>query len=178
MSSSFSAIDARNEATYAIYLNLHFNRTAYPSKTLRVVISELMYADPSAWRAVGITRAALECYVRAGRRRIRGVQRAHLTSRAGMVEHVLERHEPLSQADLFSYWRLADCTIIALTSENLTNSFGDWIPIDNPNALYFPPAAIGFRFRNAVEGELVKRLAAQYIDGGMALPPSGQVGNR
>lgn len=150
-----------DNVTYAVYLTLHAARTQYPSKTLRVVISELMYADPFAWRAVGITRAALDAYIQAGKKRIKGIQRAHLTDRKKMVDYVLDRDEPLSQQDLFSYWRETDRSVISLTGKNLKNSLGDWIPFDNKGAKYFPPADIGFKFRDAIEGRLVRQLAEQ-----------------
>ena len=150
-----------NDVTYAVYLTLHGAKTLYPPKTLRVVISELMYADPFAWRAVGITRAALDAYLQAGKKRIGGIQRAHLTDRKKMVDHVLDRDEPLSQEDLFLYWRETDRSVISLTSENLRNSLGNWIPFDNREAKYFPPAGIGFKFRDVIEGSLLRQLAEQ-----------------
>ena len=85
----------RAETTYQVYLCLHGARDAYPEKTLRVVISELMYSEIYAWRAVGITRAALDIYHRAGRNRVKGIERAHLTDRAVMVRHILYREAPL-----------------------------------------------------------------------------------
>lgn len=153
----------RDDATYAIYLSLHATQAAYPRKTLRVVLSELMYADPSAWRAVGITRAALAAYYRAGKKRLTGIQRAHLTDRKDMVEHILNREYPLSQHDLFSYWRNTDRSVIALTGENLSNALGEWIPFDNIDAKYFPPAPIGFKYRPAIEGDLVRVLWEQFM---------------
>ena len=152
----------RNEATYAIYLKLHTAQAAYPAKTIRVVLSELMYADPSAWRAVGITRAALDAYHQAGKKRITGIERAHLTDRKEMVEHILHRDEPLSQDALFSYWRKTDRSVIALKCENSKNSLGDWLPFDNADSGYFPPAAIGFKFRHAIEGDLVRSLRSKF----------------
>lgn len=149
----------RNSATYAIYLKLHATRHAYPAKTLRTVITELMYADPFAWRAVGITRAALNAYRQAGKNRLQGIERAHLTDRFKMIQHILDRDEPLSQEDLFSYWRKTDQVVIALKSENRKNSLGNWIPFDNADARYFPRLGIGFHFRQDVEGDLLRKLS-------------------
>lgn len=161
MSSENKYSPDRDDVIYAVYLTLHAARTLFPQKTLRVAISELMYADPFAWRAVGITRAALDAYLQAGKKRIKGIQRAHLTDRKEMVDHVLDRDEPLSQEALFSYWRETDRSVISLTSENLKNSLGNWIPFDNREAKYFPSAAIGFKFRDVFEGNLLRQLAEQ-----------------
>ncbi len=117
----------RKSATYTIYLKLHATRHAFPAKTLRTVISELMYAEPFAWRAVGITRAALDAYHQAAKNRLQGIERAHLTDRFKMIQHILDRDEPLSQDDLFSYWRETDQVVIALRSENRSNSLGEWV---------------------------------------------------
>lgn len=148
----------RAETTYQVYLHLHAARDAYPEKTLRVVMSELMYSEAYAWRAVGITRAALDIYHRAGRNRVQGIERAHLTDRAVMVRHILYREAPLSQDDLFTYWRETDRVVIAEKRENRSNALGDWIPFDNDDAQLFPPMNIGFRYRSAIEGELVRAL--------------------
>lgn len=154
----------RNEATYAVYLCLHATQAHYPRKTLRVVISELMYADPYAWRAVGITRAALQAYNQASRDRIKGIQRAHLTDRKDMVDYLFDQPHPWSQADLFKYWRNADRCVIALASENVSNILGDWMPFDNAEARYFPPAPIGFKLRHKIEGDLVRRLWLELVE--------------
>ena len=153
--------DDRNNATYAIYRQLHSARDAYPMKTIRTVISELMYAEPCAWRAVGITRSALDAYCRSGKNRLQGIERAHLTDRAKMIHHILNRDDPMTQQELFSYWRNTDQVVIALKSENRGNSFGEWIPFENDDARYFTRLGIGFHYRQAIEGELIKRLAEQ-----------------
>ncbi|WP_220375866.1 hypothetical protein, partial [Staphylococcus pseudintermedius] len=61
-----------------------------------------MYAEPFAWRAVGITQAALDAYHQAGKNRIQGIERAHITDRFKMIIHILDRDEPMTQDDLFS----------------------------------------------------------------------------
>ncbi|WP_299822907.1 hypothetical protein [uncultured Jannaschia sp.] len=142
-------------------MKLHATRHAFPAKTLRTVISELMYAEPFAWRAVGITKAALDAYRQAGKNRLQGIERAHLTDRFKMIQHILDRNEPLSQDDLFSYWRKTDQVVISLRRENRSNSLGEWIPFDNNEAQYFPRLGIGFHFRHDVEGDLVRKLAEQ-----------------
>lgn len=151
----------RRDATYSIYLNLHANRHAFPAKTLRSVITELMYAEPCAWRSVGITRAALDAYTKAGKNRLQGIERAHLTDRFKMIRHILDRDEPLSHDDLFSYWRETDQVVIALKGENRSDSLGEWIPFDNAEARYFPRLGIGFNFRHDIEGDLMRTLAKQ-----------------
>lgn len=111
----------RDAVTYDIYLRLHAAQDLYPAKTLRTVLSELFYADPFAWRAVGITRAALDAYRNAGKDRIKGIERAHLTDRHRMVAHILKRDAPMSKDELFSYWRTEDRVVISLKSENRSN---------------------------------------------------------
>ena len=151
----------RNAATYRIFLQLHAARHAYPAKTLRTVISELMYAEPFAWRAVGITRAALDAYHQAGKNRIQGIERAHLTDRFKMIVHVLDRDEPMTQDDLFNYWRETDQVVIALKAENRSNTLGDWVAFENLGARYFPRLGIGFHYRQAIEGDLIRSLTEQ-----------------
>ena len=158
------SVAERKSATYAIYVKLHTTRHAFPAKTLRTVISELMYAEPFAWRAVGITRAALDAYHNAGKNRLQGIERAHLTDRSKMIHYILDRDEPLSQYDLFSYWHETDQVVIALRSENRSNSLGEWVPFENAEARYFPRLGIGFEFRHNVEGDLVRKLAGQILD--------------
>lgn len=153
--------DDRNSATYAIYLKLHSARDAYPSKTLRTVITELMYAEPFAWRAVGITRSAINAYIKAGKNRVPGIERAHLTDRFKMIQHILDRDKPMAQQELFAYWRNTDQVVIALKSENRGNLLGEWIPFENEDARYFTRLGIGFHYRHAIEGELIRRLAEQ-----------------
>ncbi|EKU75841.1 hypothetical protein [Sphingobium yanoikuyae] len=160
----------RAETTYQVYLCLHGARDAYPEKTLRVVISELMYSEIYAWRAVGITRAALDIYHRAGRNRVKGIERAHLTDRAVMVRHILYREAPLPKDDLFTYWRETDRVVIAEKRENRSNTLGDWIPFDNDDARFFPPMNIGFRYRSAIEGELVRVLVHRQLRGASPSP--------
>lgn len=149
----------RNAATHKIYLQLHAARHAYPAKTLRTVLSELLYAEPVAWRAVGITRAALDAYHQAGKNKIQGIERAHRTDRSKMIEHILDRDEPMTQNDLFDYWRETDQVVIALKGENRSNTLGQWIPFENVDARYFPRLGIGFHYRYAIEGDLVRNLA-------------------
>ena len=122
-------------------------------------MSELMYAELYAWRAVGITRAALDAYYQAGKKKLQGIERAHLTDRFKMVQHILDRDEPLSQERLFSYWRDTDRVVIALKSENRSNVLGDWLPFDNEEAQFFPRLGIGFDYRDDVEGHLLRTLA-------------------
>ncbi len=148
----------RADTTYQVYLRLHAARDAFPEKTLRVVMSELMYSEAYAWRAVGITRAALEIYHRAGRKRVQGIERAHLTDRAVMVRHILDREVPLSRGELFTYWRETDRVVIAERRENRSSNLGDWISFDNDDARLFPPLNIGFSYRDRIEGELVRAL--------------------
>lgn len=152
---------ARDEVTYDIYLRLHATQHLYPAKTLRTVLSELFYADPFAWRAVGITRAALDAYREAGKDRIKGIERAHLTDRHRMVAHILKRDTPMSQDELFSYWRTEDRVVIALKSENRSNQLGDWIPFNNDRASYFTRLGIGFRYHHDTEGEMLQLLAEE-----------------
>lgn len=150
---------ARDEVTYDIYLRLHATQHLYPAKTLRTVLSELFYADPFAWRAVGITQAALDAYRAAGKGRIKGIERAHLTDRHSMVAHILKRDIPMSQNELFSYWRTEDRVVISLKKENRSNQLGDWIPFDNDHASYFARLGIGFRYQHDIEGNMLRKLA-------------------
>lgn len=154
----------REAVTYEIYLRLYEAQKLYPAKTLRTVLSELFYADPFAWRAVGITRAALNAYREAGRRKIKGIERAHLTDRHKMVAHILDRETPMSQEELFSYWRNEDRVIISLKSENQSNQLGDWIPFQNDRASYFTRLGIGFRYKYEIEGEMLRRLSEDMAD--------------
>jgi len=151
----------RRCATYRIYNELHASRAAFPKKTLRAVFTEMMYADPSAWRAVGITRAALEAYRAAGKNKIQGIERAHLTDRWRMIEHVFEREAPLTKDELFAYWEETDRVVIALRGENRQNVLGEWIPFDNEDGRLFPRLGIGFNYRHAIEGDFVRRLAEE-----------------
>ncbi|WP_282029830.1 hypothetical protein [Paracoccus marcusii] len=155
---------ARDEVTYDIYLRLHATQHLYPAKTLRTVLSELFYADPFAWRAVGITQAALDAYREAGKDRIKGIERAHLTDRHRMVAHILKRDIPMSQDELFFYWRTEDRVVIALKSENRSNQLGTWIPFDNDRASYFTRLGIGFRYQHDNEGKMLQRLAENIAD--------------
>ncbi|WP_235674089.1 MULTISPECIES: hypothetical protein [unclassified Paracoccus (in: a-proteobacteria)] len=152
---------ARDEVTYDIYLRLHATQHLYPAKTLRTVLSELFYADSFAWRAVGITREALNAYREAGKGRIKGIERAHLTDRHRMITHILKRDIPMSQDELFSYWRTHDRVVISLKSENRNNQLGDWIPFDNEHANYFTRLGIGFRYQHDIEGEMLQQLAEE-----------------
>lgn len=161
MSIKAGCAEERQNATHAMYLLLHAGQATYPAKTIRSVITELMYAEPFAWRAVGITRAALNMYQHAGRGRIQGIERAHLTDRSKMVNYVLDREVPLSRHALFSYWQETDRVVIALKAENRSNKLGDWLPFANPEAQYFPRLGIGFDFRRAVEGDLIRQLIEQ-----------------
>lgn len=149
----------REASTYRIYLELHAARHVYPAKTLRTVISELMYAEPFAWRVVGITQAALAAYRDAGKNKVQGMERAHLTDRFKMIRHVLERNEPMSSEELFQYWRETDRVVIALKAENRGNALGQWVPFENPEARYFARLGIGFQYRHAIEGDLLRSLA-------------------
>lgn len=148
----------RDAVTYEIYLRLHKAQSCYPAKTLRTVLSELFYADALAWRAVGITRAALDAYHKAGKNTIKGIERAHLTDRYRMVAYILKRDNPMSQDDLFSYWRTADRVVISLKSENQKNQLGNWIPFDNDSGSYFTRLGIGFRYKHEIEGEMLRQL--------------------
>lgn len=163
MRASSEGAAARRQAVYQIYLTLHAARAAFHNKTLRTVLTEMMYVEPIAWRAVGITRAALTAYAALGHRPMKGVERAHLIDRSQMVAYVFERELPLSEIELFGYWRDNDRVVIALRQENRASSLGDWIAFDNPEAEYFPRLGIGFHFRPAVEGALTLRLASQHL---------------
>jgi len=154
----------RREATWQVYRTMHASRHLYHIKTLRTVLSELMYAEPDAWRAVGITRAALARYREADHRSITGLERAHLTDRQHMVGHIIDRDEPLSCLELFDYWRATDRVVIASRGENRSNTLGDWIAFDNADAEYFRRLGIGFSFRRDIEGELTRKLASQLSD--------------
>ncbi len=123
-------------------------------------MTEMMYAEPFAWRAVGITTAALAAYAEAGHRPIKGVERAHLIDRAQMIAHIFDRDEPLGEGELFDYWRENDRVVIALRQENRASTLGSWIPFENPEAQYFTRLGIGFLYRPAVEGALTLRLAS------------------
>lgn len=151
----------RRRVTYTIYIELHASRASFPKKTLRAVFTEMMYADPSAWRAVGITRAALDTYRAAGKNKVQGVERAHLTDRWRMVEHVFERETPLTEDELFAYWEETDRVVIALRGENRQNVLGDWIPFANDDGRLFPRLGIGFKYRNDIEGEIIRKLAQE-----------------
>ncbi len=163
MRASSDGSDTRRKAAYQIYLTLHAARASFHNKTLRTVLTEIMYAEPIAWRVVGITRAALAAYAASGHRPMKGVERAHLIDRALMVAYVFERDLPLSEIELFGYWRDNDRVVIALRQENRASSLGDWIPFDNPEAEYFPRLGIGFHYRPAVEGDFTRRLALEYL---------------
>ncbi len=156
-----NSTESRRAATHAIYLTLHRARGFYHPKTLRTVMCEMMYAEPQAWRAVGITRAALAAYADAGHRPIKGLERAHLTDRSKMVSHVFDREEPLSCDELFSYWIETDQVVIAMRAENRAAQLGGWISFENPDASLFTRAGIGFVYRGAIEGALTRRLAVQ-----------------
>jgi hypothetical protein len=149
----------RQKTTYEIYLTLHSSRSFYHKKTLRSVMGEMLYAEPEAWRAVGITRATLAAYTEAGHRLISGIERAHLTDRNKMIDHIFERDQPLSFDELFDYWLKTDQTVIALRRENRSNTLEERILFNNEDAKYFQRLGIGFQYRPAIEGELTRRLA-------------------
>lgn len=76
-----------------------------------------------------------------------------------MIDHIFERPQPLSLDALFEYWTNADRVVIALRSENRADDLGDWVPFENPRAEFFTRLGIGFSYRQAIEGELTRRLA-------------------
>ncbi|MFB2532702.1 hypothetical protein ACEYYB_12845 [Paracoccus sp. p4-l81] len=162
-----SSDDMRRAATYGIYRALFAARSAYPAKTLRSVLTELLYAEPLAWRVVGVTRAALAAYRDAGFRPITGIERAHLTDRHRTIAALLDGPEPLPQEALFRLWDDADRVVIALRAENRSGVLSDWLPI-RPDTGFFPRRGIGFAFRIGVEGALMRDLAAQQDRGAPA----------
>lgn len=150
--------EERQNATYVMYRTLHASRHLFHIKTLRSVMTEMMYAEPEAWRAVGITRAALDAFDASGHRPIKGLERAHITDRFKMIANVFDCDEPLTFNELFNYWSETDRVVISLRSENRSNQLGDWIPFENANAKFFQRKGIGFTYRAAVEGLLTRQL--------------------
>lgn len=157
----------RRAATYGIYRALFAAQSAYPAKTLRTVLTELLYAEPSAWRAVGVTRAALAAYRAAGFRPTVGIERAHLIDRHRTIAALLDRPEPLTQEALLRLWHEADAVVIALRAENRWGVLGEWLPIPADKG-FFPRRGIGFAFRVRIEGALLRDLAARQGAGGLA----------
>lgn len=139
---------------HSIYLKIFEGRSFIPRKTIRSVMSELMYADEAAWRVIGVTRAALD---RLHRGEKRGFQRAHIVSRAEMVDAIIERPSPMTRSELFEYWQSKDLTVLALRSENRREIAEGWIAFENDDARYFRRRGIGFTHGD-LEAGLVQRL--------------------
>jgi hypothetical protein len=127
-----------------------------------------------SWRVSGITEEALKIYRDDGWRHLagNGIQRAHVVDRADMVRHVFERDDPMTKEELLSYWIETDRTILATKKQNSAGLPQEFIIINRcrENGL-FTDKGTGFNFRISKEGQLLKTLYNQAINGSAVHAP-------
>jgi hypothetical protein len=156
--SSLSDIMVREEAIYRIDLELFSNKIYFNRKTIRSVITELLYSDPSAWKVTGITYAALSEYASANFRYVPGVQRAHLTDRKETVDFIFSGETPLQFEDLFSYWRQNDRCVLSTKHENMAGKLENVVRFSDDESNYFLRKGIGFEYSKDREGLFLRRV--------------------
>lgn len=127
------------------------------------LMTTIMSRQRFSWRVVGITPAALAQFkLQENRYKPRcGITRAHITPRADMVKHVLDRDEPLSQFELMRYWLETDRTVICARGENKKVVPG-YLPIDNPHGdLFTSKPLAGFQVKKGEQDLLVAMQSEQ-----------------
>lgn len=97
-----------------------------PVKRKCRLLTELLAETPNPWRVVGITQQALQIFIDNEFNRIprMRINRAHLNDRNETYTHLFEfiYSDP---SEWWSYYYDRDETILATSSENMSNAFSD-----------------------------------------------------
>ena len=115
------------------------------SKRYRM-LGELLAAHEDHWQVVGITENALHVFAEHDFKRVSrmGINRSHLVDRVKTYTTMLEG--PLMELDTWwKFYRDNDTTILATSSENMSNGFSKIYDIDTELGLF---KSHGFAWRH------------------------------
>jgi hypothetical protein len=112
------------------------NMRAPTSKRTRM-LGELLSLCPDHWQVIGITEDALRVFAEHNYKKVSrmGINRSHLVDRHKTYTTMID--EPLMKCeDWWEFYRKNDTTILATSSENMTNSFSKIYDIDTSLGLF------------------------------------------
>lgn len=123
------------EDLYHDYLLIRDMR-APTSKRARM-LGELLSLCPDTWQVIGITEDALRVFAEHDFKKVSrmGINRSHLVDRHKTYTTMLDG--PLMECDeWWKFYRDNDNTILATSSENMTNTFGKIYDVDTSLGLF------------------------------------------
>ena len=134
-----------------------------PTRKRCRMLGELFACDPDAWRVVGITEEALKIFATHNFNRVSrmGVNRSHLVDRNTTYTTMIEG--PLLEKNKWwNFYRRNDKTILATSSENMSNNFSTVYDIDASLDLF---KSQGFAWRHREPEVLyLKEVARKNLD--------------
>ena len=101
------------------------------------MLGELLSCHEDHWQVVGITKVALEVFESHDFKRVShmGINRSHIIPRHQTYTTMIEGPN-LSCDDWYDFYRANDQTILATSSENMSNGFSKIYPIDTSKGLF------------------------------------------
>jgi hypothetical protein len=163
--------EALRKALHGLYVALFEAKKACPEDfhggRLTTVQTAIMGVEHYGWRVVGITREALELLATENfdkNRLPRRLCRGHVINRIQTTKLLFEREQPMQLEDFFDVFLQNDRTVIMLNEQNRhTNSFPEFIEIDNPNSDLFPNGALMSWKHRKQERDYLRALHADYL---------------
>jgi hypothetical protein len=141
---------------FQLILNMKINENAKVR-----LLTVLFGSSPYSWKVIGITKKALEEFKKTGFKYISkmGINRSHLKSRNDFYKEMMTM-EFTSIEEWWSFYKNHDRTILATSTENITNELDDAIPIDEKDC--FLNGLCSWR-HGKKERELLRRLYDENI---------------
>lgn len=130
---------------------------------LTTIQTAVMGVENHGWRVVGITKEALDLLASENFRKKnlpRRLCRGHVVDRVQTTRLLFDRDQPATLNDFFDRFLENDATVIMLSEQNMTRTFPNYIPIENPDGELFPNGSLmGWKHRKK-EREFLMQLYA------------------
>jgi hypothetical protein len=141
---------------YLDYLAIR-NMNAVPLRIKLRMLTEFFSVNPNPWRVVGITTKALEAFSQHQYKRVSkmGINRSHLVDRKSRDTEMLTT-DFLNAAEWWDFYYKNDKTILATSTENMSNTISNYHIVDESLGLF---KHSGFSWRHTKsETEFLMRL--------------------
>lgn len=123
------------ESLYHDFLLIRNMKSLTPKKAR--MLGELLSQAEDAWQVIGVTEEALKVFESHNFKRVSrmGINRSHLVDRHKTYTTMLEG--PLMELDeWWNFFKDNDKTILATSSENMSNGFSEVYPVDTSLGLF------------------------------------------
>ena len=120
---------------YADFMAIRSMRSP-TAKRVRM-LTELLSGYEDNWIVTGVTKEALDVFKQHGFRKVSrmGINRSHLVDRYKTYTQMIEGPE-MSAEDWWQFYRDNDKTVLATSSENMTNNFSETYAVDTELGLF------------------------------------------